>query len=388
MVSHFAISPSHPCTQLPPIKVDAGDFFYYQRDGIYDAMPACWKNLDEAQRREVAALIKSFYDESAADSSKDPWSVANVKRCLNLGFVKLDEVFKFRAAYLASVGDESIFITPVDDLSPDSNAVAEDNSPLLDTHDGFALAPKELMTEYKEKRNEPEVQGKLFVHMTNFVATQHVTENKGKEDMVQLEPTRGLDVEMTKFQKKLLNPTTKDVMMSELIDQAQGKRAKKKEAKRRQDVINGNIGSYSAILNSEEKLEAVKDYNALAASLGMLNAEKDEKAKAAAQKKKDDAAAAAQKKAENQAKEAAKRNELLPGFIEELEQKTLDGILALPDTRMRLYIRYFFDKYVVNLSKKKKPELKDILTPLLEKHYADAAEAAAGTTADPSGQIV
>ena len=244
------------------------------------------------------------------------------------------------------------------------------------------------MAEYKEKRHDPEIQGKLFVHMTNFVATEHVTENKAKEDMVQLEPTRGLDVEMTKFQKKLLNPTTKDVMMSELIDQSQGKRAKKKEAKRRQDVINGNIGSYSAILNSEENLEAVKDYNALAASLGMLNAEKDEKAKAAAQKKKDDAAAAAQKKAETQAKEAAKRNELLPGFIEELEQKTLDGILALPDTRMRLYIRYFFDKHVVNLSKKKKPELKDILTPLLEKHYADAAEAAAGTTADPNGQSV
>ena len=242
------------------------------------------------------------------------------------------------------------------------------------------------MAEYKEKRHDPEIQGKLFVHMTNFVATEHVTENKAKEDMVQLEPTRGLDVEMTKFQKKLLNPTTKDVMISELIDQSQCKRAKKKEAKRRQDVINGNIGSYSAILNSEENLEAVKDYNALAASLGMLNAEKDEKAKAAAQKKKDDAAAFCA--AENQAKEAAKRNELLPGFIEELEQKTLDGILALPDTRMRLYIRYFFDKHVVNLSKKKKPELKDILTPLLEKHYADAAEAAAGTTADPNWQSV
>ena len=100
------------------------------------------------------------------------------------------------------------------------------------------------MAEYKEKRHDPEIQGKLFVHMTNFVATEHVTENKAKEDMVQLEPTRGLDVEMTKFQKKLLNPTIKDVMMSELIDQSQGKRAKKKEAKRRQDVINGNIGRH------------------------------------------------------------------------------------------------------------------------------------------------
>jgi hypothetical protein len=93
-------------------------------------------------------------------------------------------------------------------------------------------------------------------------------------------------------------------------------------------------------------------------------------------KKKDDAVASAQKKAENQAKEAVKRNELLPGFVEELNQKTLVGILSLSDSRMRLYIRYYFDQHVVNLSKKKKTELKNILTPLLDKHYTDASSAA------------
>ena len=103
---------------------------------------------------------------------------------------------------------------------------------------------------------------------------------------------------------------------------------------------------------------------------------KDAKAKAAKKKKKDDAVASAQKKAENQAKEAVKRNELLPGFVEELNQKTLVGILSLSDSRMRLYIRYYFDQHVVNLSKKKKTELKNILTPLLDKHYTDASSAA------------
>ena len=37
--------------------VDAGDFLYLKRYGKFDAMPACWKHLDEHQRRDVATLI-------------------------------------------------------------------------------------------------------------------------------------------------------------------------------------------------------------------------------------------------------------------------------------------------------------------------------------------
>ena len=37
--------------------VDDGEFFYLKRYVKFDAMPACWKNLDEQQRQNVAALI-------------------------------------------------------------------------------------------------------------------------------------------------------------------------------------------------------------------------------------------------------------------------------------------------------------------------------------------
>ena len=50
--------------------VDAGDFLYLKHYGKFDAMPACWKHLYEQQRRDVSALIGSFYDESKADCSK------------------------------------------------------------------------------------------------------------------------------------------------------------------------------------------------------------------------------------------------------------------------------------------------------------------------------
>ena len=50
--------------------VDAGDFFYLKRYENFDAMPACWNYLDDQQRRDVAATIGSFYDDSKADFPK------------------------------------------------------------------------------------------------------------------------------------------------------------------------------------------------------------------------------------------------------------------------------------------------------------------------------
>ena len=259
----------------------------------------------------------------------------------------------------------------------------------MDDHDSFSLKPKKLVEEYQDNPGDCTAQGKLFVHMTNFVCTEHVIENKKKNssdhEMIlpngtrmtlkakvaaQLEPTAGLDVEMTGNQKKLLNPTPNDVVMSELIDQAQGQRAKKKEAKRRQDVVTGNIGSYSAILNSEDNLKKLQDYNDLAASIGVLNAEKDASKETSNKKKEEEAAEKAKKKAGREVEEIAKREELLPGFKQELERQNVDVILALSDARMRLYVRYYFQQKVVNLTKAKKNQLQQLLRPLLEQHYA------------------
>jgi len=349
---------------------------------MFDAMPACWKHLDEAQRREVAALIGSFYDASRVDASKDPWSIENVKKYLNLGYVKLDDIYKFRAAYLATLQDDSLFVEPPF-FSPASDTdVASSN--LLEKHDGFALKPKKLMEEYEENRHDVNVQAKVFNHFSNFVCTKHVVDNKKKKSQVQLEPTPGLNVELSEDQRRLLNPTVKDVQISELIDQAQGERARKKEAKRRQDIFSGNIGSYSAILNSDDKLQNLKDYNDLSASVAIYNAEKDAKAKASSKKKAEEAAERAKNKANKEAEQAKKRDELLPGLQQELLQKG-SAILDLPDKRLREYIRYFFQKKVVNLQKTKKEQLKAILAPLVEQHQAVIAPLEASASASDSG---
>ena len=56
---------------------------------------------------------------------------------------------------------------------------------------------------------------------------------------------------------------------------------------------------------------------------------------------------------------------MLPGFQSELQKHAIYGILSFPDAWIQQYIRYFFKKKVVNLSKTKKAELKVILSPLL-----------------------
>ena len=370
--------------------VDAGDYFYYKRQGMFDAMPACWKQLCEAQRREVAALIGSFYDESRANPDKDPWAIDNLKKYLDLGYVKLDEMPKFRAAYLATRGDESIFADPPFGSATDDDSAAGINangSTLLDQHDGFALKPKTLVEQYQANPGDSKAQGKLFVHMTNFVSTEHALANKKADNKVQLEPTSGLNVELTVLQKCMLNPTVRDIQVSEIVDQAQGERAKKKEAKRRQDFMTGNIGSYSGILNSEKNLKMVQDYNELTVSIAMLNAEKEAKAKAVAKKKVEEAKEKAKKKAGKEVDEVNKRNELLPQFEQELQHGDVNRILTMSDKRMREYICYFFQKKVVNLTKTKKDDLKAILSPLLYQHFLASgttlelvAEMTAGTT--------
>ena len=85
--------------------------------------------------------------------------------------------------------------------------------------------------------------------------------------------------------------------MAAIIDQCMGNKATKKVATRRIDMIDGNVDSNARILNGPHQLKRIKAYNDLAASVTLLQKEKDElkgtgKRK---EKKKSDAEKAARK---------------------------------------------------------------------------------------------
>lgn len=135
----------HPSTRVPFVQyilkvkdvIESGDFFYHPQHRIFDTMPACWKKLTKVQRREVCTLISSFYDKSRIDRSKAPWSLMNLKSFLKLGFVTLDNVPKFRASFLATRGDDSIFCDPPINPPVDDTATNNNTQSFLDQHDGL-----------------------------------------------------------------------------------------------------------------------------------------------------------------------------------------------------------------------------------------------------------
>ena len=69
-----------------------------------------------------------------------------------LGYVRLDDLPKFHAAYFATRRDPSVFIQPP--CQPDTDALEKNvEHKLLDQYDGFALKPKTLIEIFKENPN-------------------------------------------------------------------------------------------------------------------------------------------------------------------------------------------------------------------------------------------
>ena len=184
-------------------------------------MPVCWKHLDDQKHRYVAALIGLFYYESKDDCSKEPWALLNIKKFLNYGYVKLYDLAKFRAAYLATQGNDSVFVEPnLIDISSDDNPKVEYGSVLLDNHDGFALNPKKLINQFQQNPGDPKSQGNIFCHYTNHTATVHCVASaieKKNGRLIDIEPTAGLNVEVSELQLSLLNPTSRDIIVSDIV---------------------------------------------------------------------------------------------------------------------------------------------------------------------------
>ena len=128
-----------------------------------------------------------------------------------------------------------------------------------------------------------------------------------------------------------------------IIEQCYGKRAKKKEAKRRIDIISGNIASYSRVLNSEAQLKKIREFNEVAASIAMLNAEKDEKKKKRDEEKKQTDTEKEAKKTKRIAGEAGKREELLPDLTADVG-KGYDFVKTLKNARLKDIIRFYFSE--------------------------------------------
>eukprot|EP00956_Cyclotella_meneghiniana_P008732 scaffold11931_cov56-Cyclotella_meneghiniana.AAC.4 len=327
--------------------VEAADRFFKHRYGLFDAMPACWKRLTEEERRQLCAVM---------DACPRKWTVEHVKSVLLLGFAKLEDMDKLRACYFVAKEDESVFVTSIsfvdeeDDDEPSPSPSMARQWLLDKDYHGYAFAPSDLMKEYLQDKNDnpsdrnKDIAAALFCRMSNFVAANHGW-HKGSD----LVPSNYLHVEITQDQIDLLNPTPRDVQIGAILDQCAGVRATKAIAKRRVDMISGNINSYARILNGPSQLDKIKSYNQLAASMAIVRRERDEKTEAAKQKKKQDDVEKAAKKAEKEQK-AREEKERLGPVCNEHVQKGLAHVLGLKVDQRKEILRIHFGLATVEVN--------------------------------------
>lgn len=321
-----------------------GEKFFVGRRSLYDAMPAAWKHLSPEQRQTVKFMIDRFYHDSKEKDGAAPWCKDNIRELVQI--VPFDQIKQIRASYLALQNDPRVLHLTED--APDSasnsdliNLVQRD----LDMFSGFSWQPRELFEKYVEDKTNEEQQQKVFSHLSNHVACIH---GQNSDYFSPLTPSAHLNVEVSRDQMRLLNPTPKEVMMGTIMESTVGEKAKKKIAKRKLYFINGNVNSYSRVLNNPKQLDMIKEYCDLGATLAEISTERSEKRKENALKRTVEEKSRAAKKAANEVSEQAKREELLPGLQADYA-KGLDSILKLKNERLRELVKYFFEKQVQGL---------------------------------------
>ena len=87
-------------------------------------------------------------------------------------------------------------------------------------------------------------------------------------------PSSYLNVEVSSIQAKLSNPTVEDLIMGAAVAETMGQQgANKKLAKRHLEAMGGNVASYFCVLNSTERMVAIKEAKALRAIVAEVSAE-------------------------------------------------------------------------------------------------------------------
>ncbi|KAI2491962.1 hypothetical protein MHU86_22582 [Fragilaria crotonensis] len=366
--------------------------FFSNRTSLFDAMPAVWKKLSVEDRHAVVTLIDGFY---ASNEFQDVpiWTKGNVLQLVK--YVPIGDVGKLRSSYLAAKIDPSVFVhddgmmTPVqpqeEEISPtflptsndpdeemiDNTSTEEKNGHTTQGPEAgsqpqqqskidhvCSWRPHDLLSQYKESRHTVQSQQAYFRHITNFVARAEAMSDAN------LVPSPYLDVHIKDDQMKLLKPTQKDVVMGCILQDTMGPGAVKLIAKRRIDALDGNVGSYSRLLNSSARLQQIKEVNALAAAVAEITRDKED----ARKRKKEATANLALKKADKkQAAESTDETRRLEavGYLMPLMEKfktgerTVSSLDALSGKVLKEIIKFYYNVKLKGIATMKKVDLID-----------------------------
>ena len=178
-----------------------------------------------------------------------------------------------------------------------------------------------------------------------------------------------MNVECTKEQQRLLNPTVLDTITGFIIKDSQGDGAKRRLPQRRLNLVDANISSHCCVLNSQERMELIRKSNEVAAIMGEIENNRNQRREANKRKKQDDQAAKAARKKLQQEKQKEKENkarETCEKTMELLGEKGTVHIQKLTVPVMKDLLRFVFCSEDYKRTDLRKPALIALVTSKYE----------------------
>jgi hypothetical protein len=281
--------------------------------------------------------------------------------------------------------DPSVIVTVTEEVGENNHApISEsDNQHKMDDY-LLSWKPTNLLNEYKLKRCSEHMQNRFFNHITNHVS-------KANWEHVNIKPSDYLNVEFSRTQQNFLNPTRKDVLLGYITYSVKGDGAVQKIAKRRLDFVDGNVNSYSKVLNNPERLDLIKDRLQLVSTVAQVTAEAQAQIEASKQKKEQEVIKKRQKDREREEKNEKLKQEKLPGVLamvnkyiskkNELMEETHLQLLMNSDKELKVSMLKDIMFYYYNIKKSDIPNTKILMISL----FLEKLQSQIGTDSDHGG---
>ncbi len=107
---HFRVDFEQWCKRIKS-KLATGERFFVNRVGLFDAMPAFWKQMSSENRHAVVAIIDGIMMKAKTNEENlTPWRIINVLELLK--YVALDDLQQLRGCYHTCTIDPSVFVEP------------------------------------------------------------------------------------------------------------------------------------------------------------------------------------------------------------------------------------------------------------------------------------
>ena len=228
--------------------LEAGQQFKLETSvDIYSILPPVWLAMEPAEKKKVSSVIDAFdgcFPVECVQKLKSECSIAvkdmqNIRVCYETAKKHPDHLDMGVNQHSDAAGSSS--------AAPEVAAALAGQKPVSHGLINFELKPSGMAGR------------ELLAHMSTF-ARRHTAEG------TTLEPSRYLDIEITRDQRMILNPSQQDLTFRAIMRDTAGEGALKKLAKRKLDNV-GDIKAHCGIQNSVERIRQLKAARELSDSL-------------------------------------------------------------------------------------------------------------------------